>query len=104
MSVLVSIGLAECAFICPIPKNKSIVKQNDVAVIVDPGDVEFDPQPPRHRSKTCPRTHVDGFICEVSLHATAEIVGLDLRFWGPHDALLEEAFNKDQRQTFSQMC
>jgi len=78
--------------------------QNDVAAFFDPGHVKFDPEPPRHRSKTCPRTcYVGGFICEVSLHAIAEVVGLGLRFWGPPDALLEGFFNKDQRPAFSQM-
>jgi len=68
----------------------SILTQNEVAAITDLGHTEFTTEPPLHRSKTCPCTcHVSGFICEVSLHATAEVVGLVLRFWGPPDALLD---------------
>jgi len=44
LSVLVSIGLVEFAFGCPIPQNKSILMQNDVAAFFDPGHVKFDPE------------------------------------------------------------
>ena len=64
--------------------------QNGVAAIVDPNHVEFDPEPPRHRSTTYPRFYYVGrFICEVSFYATAEVARLVIKVWVQTDALID---------------